>query len=295
MDNHTFNQKYLKEAVEKINKIITSPRYNNSQIIHPDDVEFREKTFGSKRTEARRETLEINGDISVDITYDYNPSRFSKLLFDIYYPRPSEKCFYHYTKVSALKHILKQRLRLKPLSANENDEEFKTFYNDHNFLGYFEHKDENDVLMKDSLMQKIYAFCMASKEGLKTENENALWRSFADNGHGIRIEFEVATNHPDFRKVFYKDDSFNKQDLVINKIRSFIKTDYNRELFIYSISKMGAFYLPGTYKIENEVRFVVKKHTDAYDFKYEEKDGYLILPFKSVYAEFKISNPTHLF
>jgi len=288
MRTEFLNRNYLQEVVAIVNTIITNPIYNNSQTINSTDVEFTDYTFGAKKIVTERaETTDTNGDTLVEVQFGSN-YRISQILFDIYYPKANEDSYFHYTKISALRHIIKGQLKLKPLISNENYDEFRTFYEDHNILGYFHNKDYDGTLMKDALMKEIYAFCLALKTGLSKESEDSLWRSFADNGNGVRIEFEVKTQHPDFRKIFYKDKKLDTRDLVINRIQFITKNLYEREFYIPGISKIGAFYLPGMYKIENEVRFVLKKHTDEYDFKYADDRGYLILPFKNDYAEFKI-------
>jgi|AntRauMFilla1563_2_1112583.scaffolds.fasta_scaffold07809_2 hypothetical protein len=282
------NRNYRQEAVTIVNTIITNSIYNNSQTINVSDVEFTDYTFGAKKIVTdRTETTDQNGDTLTEVQFGSN-YKISQILFDIYYPKANEESYYHYTKISALRHILKGQLKLKPLISNENYGEFRTFYEDHNILGYLKHKDYDRTLMKDALIKEIYVFCMASKVDLKKKNEDSLWHSFADDGHGVRIEFEVKTQHPDFRKIFYKDKYFDKRDLVINRIQAITQNLYEREFYIAGISKIGSFYLPGEYKIENEVRFVLKKHTDEYDFKYNDDKGYLILPFKNAYAEFRI-------
>lgn len=288
MRTEFLNRNYLQEAVTIVNTIITNSIYNNSQTINSSEIEFTDYTFGAKKIVSHRtESVDQSGNTSIEVQFSAK-NKISQILFDIYYPKANEASYYHYTKISVLRHILKGQLRLKPLISNENYDEFRAFYEDHNILGYFHNRDYDGTLMKDALMKEIYVFCMASKIGLKKENEDALWRSFADNGQGVRIEFDIKTKHPDFRKVFYKDKNFDNRDLVINRLQSVVKNLYERELYIPGISKIGSFYLPGIYKIENEVRFVIKKHTDEYEFKYNDNDGYLILPFKNEYSEFNI-------
>jgi len=107
--------------------------------------------------------------------------------------------------------------------------------------------------------------------------------------NGVRIEFEIDTNHCDFRKIYYKDSNFNPNNLLINELNLAIENNYNRKLFISGISKIGMFYLPGSYKIENEVRFAIKQHTDDYEFNFSDDLDYILLPFKSDYATFKIN------
>lgn len=281
------NRAYLKESVSIVNQIITHPLFNNNQTINESDVEFTDYTYGARKIPSRQETIEENGDRLIDLSFN-SDRKLSQILFDIYYPKATEESYYHYTTLSAFRNIVTGKLRLKQLITNENYSEFRTFYEDHNILGYFHNRDYDGTIMKDALMKEIYTFCMASKEGLTQKNEDSLWSSFADNGRGIRLEFEINTEHPDFRRIFYKEKTFDKRDLVINRLQAFVKNLYERELYVPGISKIGAFYLPGLYKIENEVRFVIKKHTDEYDFEFDDERGYLILPFQSKYAEFKL-------
>jgi hypothetical protein len=251
-------------------------------------LEFTDYTFGDRAFTKRTESKDENDNISVELSFSYK-RKLANILFDIYFPKPLDKEYYHYTKISALRQILKGEIILRPLLSNENYHEFVNFYNDHKYLGYFNNRDYNGALMKDSLMKEIYAFCLTTKNGLEEENEKTLWSSFADNGHGVRIEFEINSKHPDFKKIFYLNKNINKQDLPINKIKNSLWTLYEREFYIPGISKFGAFYLPGMLEVENEVRFVIKRHTDEYEFNVEDlSNGFIKIPFKSIYGEFVV-------
>jgi len=177
-ETNKLNNHSLSDAVNLANSIITRDIYNNSSIITIDDVEFTDNFFKDKSIPKRRisKKLDEQGTSLTQINVKfYQTSKLSKILFDIYYPIPDEKLYYHYTKISALRHILKGNLKLNSLIKNDNYEEFKTFYTDHNILGYFNSLDDDGSDMNDSLMREIYTFCMASK------NEDRLWRSFGDN------------------------------------------------------------------------------------------------------------------
>lgn len=70
---------------------------------------------------------------------------------------------------------------------------------------------------------------------------------------------------------------------------------YNRQFALSKISKIGGFYLPSTYDIENETRFLIKKHTDDYEFNFtavnESNDiAFIELPFSSVYGTFEVKS-----
>lgn len=281
------NSNYLREAADIINLIITHRLYRNSQTITADDIYFTNHTLADRKIPKRTETKDASGETLVEVAFD-STRKLSKILFDIYFPLVTEGLYYHYTKLSAFRNIVKGELKLKPLITNENYHEFKTFYEDHNILGYFHNKNYDGTVMKDALMKEIYTFCLASKQSLNEYDEKSLWSSFADNGHGVRIEFQINTNHPDFRQIFYFEKHLNKKDLVINRLQSVVKNLYERELYIPGLSKLGAFYLPGMCKVENEVRFVLKKHTDEYPFDLDDTQGYIKIPFKNRYSEFVI-------
>lgn len=282
------NNRHLDEAVQIVNAIIKNSLYSNKDSITLSDVKFTDN-FLSDREDIERKEVTEEDKRTIEITFSIKRT-LSNILFNIYFPKPKDLIYYHYTKISALRNILRGELRLKSLVSNENYDEFKTFYIEHDILGYFENRDYEGTLMKDALMKETYAFCMASKVGLGQENEKSLWNSFADNGRGVRIEFEVKSDHSDFRTIFYRDQNFDVdvRDLVINRLNSVLKNLYKRQLFVSGISKIGAFYLPGQYKIENEVRFVVKKHTDEYQFDFDDSKGYITLPFKSNFGTFTI-------
>ena len=227
-ETNKLNRDSLIDATNKINFIITEKKYNNSSEISKSDVEFTDNFFKDKSYAKRRKSKSINnyGEIinQTNVKF-FQSSKLSKILFDIYYPVPSENSFYHYTKISALKNILKGELKLKSLITNENYEEFKSFYTDHNMLGYFE-KDIDGKDMNESLMSEIYTFCMASKTNLTNTKENSLWNSFGDSKKGVRIDFNIESEHCDFRKIFYKEKGYiilpfknNYATFKINKIK----------------------------------------------------------------------------
>ena len=273
----------LQEAVDLINESLKEAGSTDS--ICKDDIKF---------TNARltNSYYFVDDEVDEDMHHMRMTSNLSNAVFDAYYPKPEGELFIHYTNLSALKGILKDMLKIKSLITNYNDEEFKAFYTDHGIDGYALTKDDRDIALEEKLMRESYAMCFASPHGLTYKNEDALWRSFADNGGGIKIEFRIISNHPDFRKIFYKPKGMSNEDLLFNLISRKVKARYNRDFSVAGISKIGAFYLPGGYLIENEVRFLIKKHTDEYGFHLEERNGYIMLPFVSEYGTFTINKIT---
>lgn len=279
----------VKEAANTINNILTES--GASGIVEPEDIEFdahhlvnkHYTTEDSLTSTSDLEEYTVSKSVTVHRRY-----KLSKIIFDAYYPIPQGTTFYHYTSLSGLRGILKRELKISSLMKNYDDDEFRSFYKDHDITGYEVNVDDNGVLMQESIMSQTYAMCFAMPDGLTEARDSALWRSFADNGQGVKIQFNIETKHPDFRKIFYRQKHVVKEKLLFNKINKAIQDKFNRQFTVSGISKMGAFYLPGTYDIENEARFLVKKYTDQYDFNVEQHKNHIILPFESQYASISI-------
>jgi hypothetical protein len=279
----------LKEAADIINNILVENGVPG--VIEPEDIEF-DAHYLVNRHYTTEDNLTSNVDsegheVFKSVTM-HRRSKLSKIIFDAYYPTPQGTTFYHYTSLSGLRGILKRELKISSLMKNYNDDEFRSFYKDHDITGYEVNVDDDGVLMQESIMRQTYAMCFAIPDGLTEAQEDALWRSFADNGQGVKIHFKIETKHPDFRKIFYRHKHVEKKDLLFNKLNNAIQNKFNRQFTVSGISKIGAFYLPGTYNIENEARFLIKKYTDQYDFNVEEYKNHIILPFESQYASISI-------
>lgn len=279
LETALLNRNQINEALSFINDVFSEPDYNIADRVTLDDIQFTYHFLTNKHyvEKSEEETIVIK-----------KYRRLTQIIFDFYYPKPTGSKFYHYTKLSALNGILKNELKLKPLITNENFDEFKTFYKDHNLIGYSINTDESGKLMEQVLMEQCFAICFASPIGLTAEKEKTLWYSFADNGGGIRIEFDIKSNHPDFRKIFYHKTDFDKSKLLLNRLNKDTQERFDRIFTVAGLSKIGAFYLPGYYDIENEVRFLIKKFTDDYEFCFDDSKGFITLPFDSDFANISI-------
>jgi hypothetical protein len=280
LETRHLNQSKISEAVAWLNGVLAEPTYNISERLTGNDIQFTNEFL----------TNRIYGEMINHEEILLKKYRLlSHVIFDCYYPPHDGKVFYHYTKLSTLKNILRGELKLRPLLSNANYDEFKTFYRDHDLTGYAVNTDDTGKIMEQVLMEQCFAICFASPDGLTQEKDRTLWTSFADNGAGLRLEFKIDSNHVDFRKLFYKEDNFEKDKLLLNKLNKECLKRYNRMFTIAGLSKMGAFYLPGMYHIENETRFLFKKHTDDYAFDFDDTKGYIMLPFKSKFANIELS------
>ena len=284
-ETETFNKK-LPEVIEEIHDIFRN--YGISRKLTTYDVEFRPQTFGNK--------FVMNNDISTkEGIFEYNPL-LSEIIFDHYYPRPNATEFYHFTKLeSAIKILSSQSFRLYNLIKNYYSDEFYTFYTDHNLEGYKTNYAPDGDLYETHIMKRTFSLSLAKKSNLTPTQESYLWQVFSDEAEGVRLEFEVKSYHTDFRDIYYKAPKTSNISLLLNVLDNHFKKIYNRQFALSKISKIGGFYLPNIYDIENESRFLIKQFTDDYDFNFtihEEEDGvaFIELPFLNKYGEFKLKN-----
>jgi hypothetical protein len=274
----------LPTTVQEIHNILRD--FGINRTIQPSEVMFGRKHFGNR--------ILINCDIvSKDLVFVSIP-KLSEIIFDHYYPKPQTPDFFHFTTLdSALKILKSEQFRLYNLIKNYDFDEFKTFYADHNLDGYKTSHSPDGDLYEDHIMKQTFSLSLAKKSTLSPTQEDYMWEVFADEKKGVKLEFEVQTPHIDFRDILYKELTDLNKDLLINVLDKHFKDNYNRQFALSKISKIGGFYLPSTYDIENETRFLIKEHTDDYDFGFnitnESNDiAFIELPFSSDYGNFKI-------
>jgi hypothetical protein len=274
----------LPNVISEVHQIFQ--KYGVNQKILPSDVMFGQKFFGNR--------IIINWDIATKDRVFVSIPRLSEIIFDHYYPRPQTTSFYHFTSLdSAIKILDSKKFRLYNLIKNYDFDEFKTFYEDHNLDGYKKSYAPDGDLYEDHIMKRTFSLSLTEKSRVTASQESYMWNVFSNNHQGVKLEFDIKSQHVDFRDIYYKDFSTSLNDLLFNDLDQHFKNKYKRQFVLSKISKIGGFYLPSSYDIERETRFLVKEHTDDYDFNFsitqEDKDvAYIELPFSSNYANFDI-------
>jgi len=219
---------------------------------------------------------------------------FSNILFDICFPKPQDKIFSHYTTFAAFANIISSRtLQLYNLHKNYKYGEFAEFYKDHGIVGY---NDKTKILGiptdKDSLMTKIYCFCLT---GFGLDRfDTYKWRDFGHFGKGIRIDFEIEPLLAEFRKIFYPKPA-NSGIPVLKDLFKKIPSKYNLPLNFFGISKIGSFYIKNKYNTENEYRLLIDLTFDEYahclqPIKVDKKVSYINIALNSPFADFKLKS-----
>ena len=95
---------------------------------------------------------------------------------------------------------------------------------------------------------------------LSRKNSNSkeyLSTIFGNHGEGVQLQFKISVKPAaDLRPINYQSPARQIIKEINNKL-----SESNHVPFIpWTISKIGAFYLPSELKIENEVRFLIKRY-----------------------------------
>lgn len=275
-ENDRLNRQSRSEAAEIINQFLKSEIK-----ITADDLWF----IGS---------FLRNSDWPKKHRFGIKTKKLPNLVFDYYYPHIPAGQFYHFTTFENFSNIVRSKqLWLFNLLKRKSAEFFRPFYEDHGLLGYDKKHDENNKPHWEKIMQETFYASFANPATLSNQTESALWRKFADKGFGVRLEFQITPNVPDFRVVYYRKEELLPKKLIMNQLSEAIMQKFGRIFSVSGISKMGAFYIDGDFEDENEVRLVIKANTDDYPFRFEPKQykgsvKFIQLPFTNRYAPMRL-------
>lgn len=278
LENDQLNRNFRGEAAEIINGFL-----QNEEKVSPDDLVF----IGSSLR---------NSDWHQKHLFGVQTKKLSNVVFDHYYPRIIGGRFYHFTTFYHFTNIIgSKELWLFNLLKRKSAEYFRPFYEDHGLRGYDEKHDGNGKPFWEKIMQETFYASFADPRILSEQTEATLWRGFAEKGFGVRLEFEITPNIPDFRVVYYRKESLLPKKLVMNQICGAIMERFGRTFTVSGISKMGAFYVDGDFEDESEVRLVIKANTDDYPFRFEPKQykgsvTFIRLPFRNKYARIRLAS-----
>ena len=235
--------------------------------------------------------IRFNADYIGNITW-IDDKKLSELIFEHIYPSPKKKLFSHYTRFETGKSILdKSEFWLFNLIQNFSAEEFRLFYREHGLDGY-ENNSETFGIWTGyrPLMSEIFALCLTSEKNTSL----TLWNYFAKNSTGLKLTFEVESEIPDFREVYYSNKENPKKIPLLKDLFEKIEKTFNYPFNFTYMSKIGAFYIRGDFSNEEEYRFLIKRTSDSYNawqlqpITFQNDISYITLPFDSQYAKFSL-------
>lgn len=183
-----------------------------------------------------------------------NQGTISNAILDFMFPRENgEVTLEHFTSLDALMNIARtNELRLYAVSKRIGEGEMRKFAEDHNLKGYLD--DTDGAPYYRELAEDLF---YTSFTRVGTGDQTNLWDVFGGQGSGVRLRFRVNAKKPaEIRAINYQAP----QRMLLKEINDrLIRASY--AAFIpWTISKIGAFYLPSTLVFEDEVRLLVKRH-----------------------------------
>jgi hypothetical protein len=185
-----------------------------------------------------------------------NGKKLSEALLNFMFPaqkKPSE--LFHYTTLSAFHAITaSQQLRLTVLRKRIGQGELDTFAEKHSLKGYLDSSAGEPYFkeLSDDIFYTSFADPAAS-------DANMLWASFSEDGTGVRLKFRLEPGYADLRPMQYE----NNARTLLAELNHALASDGEPPFLPWTISRIGAFYLPSTLRYEGEVRLVLKRHKNG--------------------------------
>jgi hypothetical protein len=188
---------------------------------------------------------------------------------------------FHYTNKIKTESILSSgKFRLYNLSKRFGEGEINTFCISHDLQGYLEKDDEGTPTYKKLLMNDMYTASFSGVEK-NSQEEKYLKNEFASY-QGVRLKLKVTAANQDFRKIVYEKNE-GKPLSLLNEITTAVKTKYGRSFILNGISRLCAFYLSSSFKLENEYRILFKyQQSCGVDIKNDGTHNYVELPLNTM-------------
>ena len=184
----------------------------------------------------------------------------------------------HFTGMGKFESIVKSgELRLYCLLRRIDEDEFTTFASEHKFYGYFDSSDGDPAPYYNKLAADLFYTSFTS---IHPPNEAYMWDEFAEHGTGVKLIFrlEVVDHLSDLRSMTYQDGA----GTLLSELNKQLEAEFGRPIVLYGTSRIGAFYLPLDYDVEDETRLFIKRHQNGVDIA--QNDGtyeYIPLPLNA--------------
>jgi hypothetical protein len=186
-----------------------------------------------------------------------NKNKLSNAVLDCMFPKESASGeLFHYTTPAGLRGIASSgELRLYPILKRIGQGELDTFAIRHKLDGYLKGpgKPYFEELSKD-----LFYTSLARPGG---GDEGYMWNVFADQGSGVRLKLRLAPQHADLRSIQYEKASRT----LLNQLNDALAAETQPPFLPWTISRIGAFYLPSLLNVESELRLMMKRYEDGRD------------------------------
>lgn len=217
------------------------------------------------------DALEIQIRDQVIVENTGNKGRFSDAVLDCMFPKEKTPIeLVHYTKMDVLRSIASSgELRLYSVAKHIGEGELDAFAIKHKLDGYLKGPGRPYF---EELAKDIF-YISLTRPG--ATNAADMWESFGDYGSGVRLKLRLTPKYADLRGIQYEQSSRT----LLNEINDALAAGKQPPFLPWTISRIGGFYLPSTFKVEDEVRLMVKRHKGGRnDAKPDGADEYWPVP-----------------
>lgn len=175
----------------------------------------------------------------------------SNSIVESIWPSIDSLTVYHYTSKYSAESILNSgEFRLYSLLKRFDEQEIKSFCENHKLNGYLEHT--NGVPKYKTLIMSNMYYASFTDTNLTVDQEQYFWNVFAPID-GVRLKLKVTASNPNFRKMVYEKTKGKPLELL-SDLSQCIKSKYDKNFILAGISRLCAFYLAKEFDVENEYR-----------------------------------------
>lgn len=181
--------------------------------------------------------------------------KISGAIINAIWPSINSAKVFHYTSFAGGESILKSGvLRLTNIEKRYSESEIQAFCKTHQLTGYLHLQEDGEPTYRNLIMRNTFYTSFTTTE-LCSEDEEYFWQNFAGSD-GFRLTLEVVADNCNFRKMYYEKVD-GEPIKLLSDVTTLIRERFNREFCLAGISRLCAFYLPGSkYGQEKEYRLL---------------------------------------
>jgi hypothetical protein len=181
--------------------------------------------------------------------------KISGAIINAIWPSINSAKVYHYTSFDGGECILKSGvMRLTNIEKRYSESEIETFCKTQQLTGYRQLREDGEQTYRNLIMPNTFYSSFTTTE-LSSDDEEYFWRNFAGSD-GFRLTLEIVADNCNFRKIYYEKVDGEPINLLSDVV-TLIRERINREFSLAGISRLCAFYLPGSkYGREKEYRLL---------------------------------------
>ncbi len=164
----------------------------------------------------------------------------------------------HFTPLDGFRGIAASReLRLYSVMKRLKEHEFTTFAREHRLEGYLRCGQHGYLrpYYRELAKDLFYSSLTRPSAG----NEFRMFHVFADRGRGVRLRFRLSPVAAELRPIQYQHRS---RPTLLRELNEMLVRQGSVPFIPWTLSKIGAFYLPLGYATEDELRLLIKRHAE---------------------------------